>query len=214
MATSNKCIVCTTNIISTARVIKCDGICGNNIHVDCAFLNKQITDEISGNDNVHFICDNCNKFSLKALNNKIDGLYQYLYQITESNKAINSMLHVIKSEHENQQKKRIENKHNDNDNPRPNMRTKNDNNEESKKREENEPNRKQANKPKVNTASGSNNNIVQIPRSNKSTPNVIRGNNDANRIAPTREQANTPKTKPTSTSNKNKEKEKEKKKKK
>lgn len=88
MAQSNKCIVCTTNILSNSRAVKCSGVCEKYIHVDCAFLNKQIVDEISDNENLHYICDSCNRCSLRALNNRIDGLYQYLYKLSDTNKEI------------------------------------------------------------------------------------------------------------------------------
>lgn len=104
MATSNKCMVCTTNIVSNSRAVKCSGVCAKFIHVDCAFLDKQIVDEIAANENLHYICDSCNKFSLRALNNRIDGLYQYLFQLSDTNKEI---LKIVNEKSNNESIKKV-----------------------------------------------------------------------------------------------------------
>lgn len=84
--TDIECLSCMNIITKTDKYIRCDGACNKVIHIDCTHLDESAIKSINNNDNIHYICDMCSSFSLKAINNKIDGIYKYLFELNERTK--------------------------------------------------------------------------------------------------------------------------------
>lgn len=78
-----ECLSCLNEIGRRDRTIQCSGLCDKEIHVDCAHITDVAIKVISENDNIQYICDSCASFSLRAINNKLNGIYQYLYDISD-----------------------------------------------------------------------------------------------------------------------------------
>lgn len=59
----------------------CDGVCGCYIHMDCADITKEQMSMIESHENIEFVCHSCRTNSIKAVNNKVDGIYELLYRL-------------------------------------------------------------------------------------------------------------------------------------
>lgn len=101
MTDRDGCIACQMQIINDNddKVIKCDGACGRIIHSDCTQLTKTAIKSIKDFENIVYRCDDCMRYSLKAINNKVDGLYRYIFEINnrtkENKEAINNVLVAV-----------------------------------------------------------------------------------------------------------------------
>lgn len=89
---TSECIACQQNIVAPEESVKCDGVCGKEIHTQCAFLNTKEVKIINQHENIQYICDICITFSLRTMNNKINGIYEYLYNIDKRTQAIIEIL--------------------------------------------------------------------------------------------------------------------------
>lgn len=97
-ADTKTCLSCMHEIGKKERTIQCDGACGELIHIDCAHLTDTATKAINDFDNIQYICDTCVNFSLRSINNKLNGIYQFLYNIIDSSKKSDAELATIKNE--------------------------------------------------------------------------------------------------------------------
>lgn len=96
-----KCLSCMNDIGRREKTIKCDGACNNEIHYDCAHLADEAIQIIERCDNIHYICDSCSSFSLRAINNKLDGIYNYLYELRDNSKKSEKKIEEIQREMSN-----------------------------------------------------------------------------------------------------------------
>lgn len=88
----SECIACQQNIETNEEEVKCDGVCGKKIHAQCAFLNAKEVKILNEHENIQYICDTCTTFSLRTVNNKINGIYEYLYKIDKRTQDIIEIL--------------------------------------------------------------------------------------------------------------------------
>lgn len=101
MTDRDGCIACQMQIINDDddKIIKCDGACGRIIHSDCTQLTKTAIKSIKDFENIVYRCDECMRYSLKAINNKVDGLYRYIFEINnrtkENEEAMNNVLVAV-----------------------------------------------------------------------------------------------------------------------
>lgn len=86
------CMKCKDAIKAENDGIECSGVCNRAIHLTCAFLGDSEAQIIAENDNIHYICDECEENCLKKINNKINGLYEYLYKLDERTASILKIL--------------------------------------------------------------------------------------------------------------------------
>lgn len=82
------CSKCEQTIKKETDGIYCDGLCGEVMHADCVFLKAAEIKVIKENENVNFICDVCQRYNLKTINNKFNGLYDYLYKLDKRTQEI------------------------------------------------------------------------------------------------------------------------------
>lgn len=78
---SDACLSCMLPIVKESEAICCNGTCDKSIHVACAHITIALAKAIKESDNIGYICDVCVSHSMKTLNNKINGIYEYLYRI-------------------------------------------------------------------------------------------------------------------------------------
>lgn len=71
------CMACQEHIVAPEEAVQCDGICGKKIHTQCAFLNSKEVKLLNEHENIQYICDTCTTYSLRVMNNKINGIYEY-----------------------------------------------------------------------------------------------------------------------------------------
>lgn len=74
------CPKCEEKIKKDKDGIICDG-CTQAFHITC----------VQKNDNIQFICDACQVFCLKTINNKLNGLFDYLFKIDQRSKETNEI---------------------------------------------------------------------------------------------------------------------------
>lgn len=93
------CLCCNEEIDTVSEFINCNSVCKRRIHIDCAHVSSSAVKAIRDFDNINYTCDNCSRFAIPAINNKIDGMYQYLYKIKDmeksaidNNKALNNKI--------------------------------------------------------------------------------------------------------------------------
>lgn len=118
-----KCLSCMNDIGRREKTIKCDGACNNEIHCDCSHLADEAIQIIEGCENIHYICDSCTSFSLRAINNKLDGIFKYLFEICDNSKKREKQIEEIQREMSNmnvQMKSLNEKKKKEGDNQRDN----------------------------------------------------------------------------------------------
>lgn len=75
------CPKCEEKITKEKDGVCCDGSCGQAFHTKCVQLQVKEVEIIKKNDNVQFICDVCQAFCLKTINNKLNSIYDYLYKL-------------------------------------------------------------------------------------------------------------------------------------
>lgn len=95
------CAKCEENIKKEKDGIACDGGCSKVYHTACVHLQAKEIELIKNNENIQFICDVCQAFCLKTINNKLNGIYDYLYKLNE--RTIET-LNLVKESNENQKK--------------------------------------------------------------------------------------------------------------
>lgn len=75
------CSKCEQNIEKEKDGVVCDGVCGQSFHTKYMQLQAKEVEIIKKNDNVQFICDVCQAFCLKTINNKLTSIFDYLHKL-------------------------------------------------------------------------------------------------------------------------------------
>ncbi|XP_031622430.1 uncharacterized protein LOC116340217 [Contarinia nasturtii] len=98
MDSTEMCLSCMNEIGKREKTIRCNGACGKKIHIDCTHLENSAIVILEKNDNIHYICDTCERFSMKTINNKIDGLFKFIYEINDRTKKSEKEQSELKAE--------------------------------------------------------------------------------------------------------------------
>lgn len=91
------CMRCSEEIKKETDGIQCDGVCDQHVHNLCAFLEESEVHAINENENIHYLCDKCQENSLKTINNKLNGIFEYLYKLDKRTKIIFDLMEATKS---------------------------------------------------------------------------------------------------------------------
>lgn len=91
------CMRCSEEIKKETDGIQCDGVCDQHVHNLCAFLEESEVHAINENENIHYLCDKCQENSLKTINNKLNGIFEYLYKLDKRTKNIFDLMEATKS---------------------------------------------------------------------------------------------------------------------
>lgn len=94
---SQECPKCEEVIKREKEGITCEGGCGQLFHTVCVHLQANEIEIINNNENIQFICDVCQAFCLKTVNNKFDGVYEYLFKL---DKRTQDILNLLKQKNE------------------------------------------------------------------------------------------------------------------
>lgn len=97
---SDNCLSCGDKITNKNNAVNCTGgVCDKAIHIDCAHLTKEQVKAVKECENIDYTCDICTSNSLVTLNNKINGLFDYLRRIEfkcdENEKTLNGVKDTV-----------------------------------------------------------------------------------------------------------------------
>lgn len=95
MTDDDICLSCMIAIGVTERKIRCNDACDKFIHFDCSHLTKKAADSIDESENINYTCT-CLNFGLRAINNKINGLYNLLHDLIDRDKSRDTEYNEIK----------------------------------------------------------------------------------------------------------------------
>lgn len=65
------CYICESET-TPADSLRCEGVCGRNIHAKCAVISKSLLKGYKETDNMYYICEKCIGLSMIAVNKKLD----------------------------------------------------------------------------------------------------------------------------------------------
>lgn len=78
----NLCLSCQEAIEEKdGDVLVCASVCGRSIHRTCTTIDKNGLKAVNNHENITYSCDECTTYSLKAVNNKVNGLYTIIARL-------------------------------------------------------------------------------------------------------------------------------------
>lgn len=95
---NSDCPKCKKAIGRREKTIRCDGICNNSIHIECADVSIESRNVMEKSKNFYYICDHCVSYSLKAIGDKLDILTKYVSEIDKRSKNNELISNEIKCE--------------------------------------------------------------------------------------------------------------------
>lgn len=96
------CPKCDEEVKREKDRITCEGGCEQQFHIECVHLQAKEIEIIKNNENIQIICDVCQAFCLKTVNNKFNGVYEYLYKL---DKRTSDILKLLAQKNENNSEK-------------------------------------------------------------------------------------------------------------
>lgn len=80
----------------------CGSVCGRSVHRSCTQLSKHAMNAARESENLIFMCDECISYSIRTVNNKVDGLYAIIDRLEKKLDSVHSELNNQKRVSENE----------------------------------------------------------------------------------------------------------------
>lgn len=92
---SENCEKCDVEL-TAGGIVKCDGVCNKRFHSKCVKMSTSVVKAWEENDNLFFICDECNGDSIKAINTKLTKIFSMFSIYDEQAKRNEANLNEMK----------------------------------------------------------------------------------------------------------------------
>lgn len=77
---SDGCLSCGEEIGAGEEKLECNSVCDRSVHLSCTQMGKTVLKAVMENENIGYTCDDCISNSLKTVNNKVNGIFSFLYR--------------------------------------------------------------------------------------------------------------------------------------